>query len=66
VPRIVFLKDGYFYKDVAMREAYHLVHEFVEVGLKKTPAEKMVSVTGRATVVGQYLNYIIKELAYTQ
>jgi hypothetical protein len=63
VPRIVVLQGGHFFRDVSMREAYHLVHEFIEVGLKKTPPERMVSVSGRVTPVGLYWSYIIKELA---
>jgi hypothetical protein len=63
VPRIVVLQGGHLFRDVSMREAYHLVHEFIEVGLKQTPPERRVAVSGRVTPIGLYWSYIIKELA---
>jgi len=61
VPRIVVLKDGHLYKDHPMRDAYHLLHEFIEVGLKNLPPERIKRASGRVTLIGLYWSYIIKE-----
>jgi len=46
-----------------MREAYHLAHEFIEVGLKNASPEQIRRAGGRVTPIGLYWSYIIKELA---
>lgn len=60
---IVMLKNGRVYRDRAFLDAYHQVHEFIEVGHKHEKVFHDTPVGGRITTAGLYLTYFHRDLS---
>ena len=60
------LKDGKAYRNRPMTDAFHRVHEFIEVGWAGEKVYETMEAAGRLNVVSLYMTYVMREMRRSQ